>query len=97
MDKGGAKHLCPVLYRAALKIGVSIVSAWTMQPTASHSGHANIYGVQPSVSCIREMLISQFVLSTRSSTMTANLAKNAASGMSAAPVVIHIQQVKMQG
>ena len=47
---------------------------------------------QPFFSCTREKPTSQFALSTRSLTVTANLAKKAAFGMSVAPVVIHIQE-----
>ena len=76
----------------ALLIGAFIASAWTTQPTAAHSGHANVHGVQPSLSCIRKKPISQFALSTTSSMATADLAKSAASDMYAALAVIHIQQ-----
>ena len=55
--------------------------------------HANIHECQPFFSCIREKPTSQFALSTTSLTVTANLAKKAAFGMSVAPVVIHIQEV----
>ena len=76
----------------ARRIGAFIASAWTMQPTAAHSDHANVHGVQHSLSCIRKKPISQFALSTTSSMVTADLAKSAASNMYAALVVIQIQQ-----
>ena len=38
----------------ARRIGAFIASAWTMQPTAAHSDHANVHGVQHSLSCIRK-------------------------------------------
>ena len=73
----------------APQFGAFIASAWTTQPTAAHSGHVNVLGVPPSLSCIRKK--NDKPLST-SSTATADLAKNAASDMYAALVAIHIQQ-----
>ena len=78
--------------QSAQKTGVSTVTAWSTQPTAAHSGHVNVHGMQPFPRGIQEKLISQFVSSTTSLMATASLARNAVSGTFVAPAVILILQ-----
>ena len=78
--------------QSAQKTGVSTVTAWTTQPTAAHSGHVNVHGIQPFPRGIQEKLISRFVSSLTSLMAIASSARNAVSGMFVAPVVTLILQ-----